>query len=95
MNKIKVKSTGTGSGYIQTWIRVGCNPFWGSVTMVLFYSLALQLPATSGLSWWCVAILVFWSRCGDCVFALKPESYSCAPADTYKGNEMFLPIHQF
>ena len=98
VSKIKVKSTGAGSGYIQTRIRVGCNKFWGSVTMCLCYSLALQLAATrnSRLGWRCLAIPIFWSRCGACVFTLKAGSRSCACSahlriliKTYNQNEMF------
>lgn len=100
VSKIKVKSPGTGSGYIQTWLRVGCNMFWGSVTMCLCYSLALQLAATrnSGLGWCWLAIPIFWSRCGACGFALKPGSCSCACSAhlpiliiTFNQNEKFPP----
>lgn len=33
VSKVKVKCTGTRSGYIQTWIRVRYNTFWGSISV--------------------------------------------------------------
>lgn len=74
MEGISIKDTGTGSKYIQTWIRVGCNTFWGRVSVLaLFPGSTINCHQKQELECCCLAIPNFWSGCEACAFTVKPE----------------------
>lgn len=97
VSKIKIRSTGTGSvphgsGWAVT--HFGVVSLCACVISWLYNWLSPKQRAGLVLS----GHSIFWSRCGDCVFALKPGSRSCACSAhlpilivTYNQNEVFPP----